>query len=106
MWRKGLTHRSQQDIWTCQSLHTFLCCGQQQDETQCYTRKHDQGSMDEQRPSKKARTDAAVVDREEVAKRANRKLPLPSSYGKPNGEDGWTDRRLQDLQEFMCLLCS
>ena len=49
--------------------------------------------------------DAAIVDREEIAKRANRKLPSPSSYGKPDGEDGWTDRRLRDLQEFMCFHC-
>ena len=35
-------------------------------------------------------------------KESNRKLPSRSLYGKPNGENGWTDRRLRDLQEFMC----
>lgn len=46
--------------------------------------------------------DPAVLEREEVAKRAKNKLPSPSSYGKPTGEGGWTDRRLQVLQECMC----
>ena len=46
--------------------------------------------------------DPQVADREEVAKKANRKLPSPSSFGKPSGEEGWTSRKLQDLQRFMC----
>ena len=46
--------------------------------------------------------DPEVVDREDVAKRANKKLPSPSSFGTPNEEEGWTNRKLQDLQRFMC----
>ena len=46
--------------------------------------------------------DPEVVDREEIAKRANKKLTSPSSFGKPNEEEGWTNRKLQDLQRFMC----
>lgn len=50
--------------------------------------------------------DPEIVDREEVAKRASKKLPSPSLFGKPNGEEGWTTQKLQDLQRFMCFHCS
>ncbi len=46
-------------------------------------------------------TGRVAVGREEMALRANKRLPSPSSYGKP-GKGGWTDRKLRDLQSCMC----
>ncbi|KAL0047747.1 hypothetical protein WJX82_010836 [Trebouxia sp. C0006] len=61
-------------------------------------RKHDPDSMKEQAPLKKART----AGREEIAARANKKLPSPSSFAKPSGEGGWTHPKLRELQQYMC----
>lgn len=33
---------------------------------------------------------------------ASKKLPSPSSYGKPNGDNGWEDPKLKVLQKYMC----
>ena len=43
-----------------------------------------------------------TVGREEIAMIASKKLPSPSSYGKPNGDDGWEDPKLKMLQKYMC----
>ncbi|KAL3157969.1 hypothetical protein ABBQ32_012370 [Trebouxia sp. C0010 RCD-2024] len=40
--------------------------------------------------------------REEIAARANKKLPPPSSFAKPSGEGGWTHPKLRELQQYMC----
>ncbi len=45
---------------------------------------------------------ANPAGREEIAARANKKLPSPSSFAKPSGEGGWTHPKLRELQQYMC----
>ncbi len=45
---------------------------------------------------------ADLAGREEIAARANKKLPSPSSFAKPSGEGGWTHPKLRELQQYMC----
>ena len=45
---------------------------------------------------------AGPFGREEIAARANRKLPSPSSFARPTGEQGWTYPKLRELQDYMC----